>query len=112
MDTVSVKEPYLATLAVNLEHIPTGFNWQSSVACLDLQNIMVGHGGILSSSNGMEEPHLTICKPCHSKLERKQLLPQALVNYRWVGEQPEALKGLTWLEEKLVVRRHLVGAII
>src|SRR5205814_5286588 len=27
-------------------------------------------------------------------------------------EQSEVLKGLTWLEEKLVARRHLVGAII
>src|SRR5437667_11323650 len=101
MDTISVKEPYLATLVVNLEHILAGFNWRSGVVCLDSQNIMVYCGGIILSPDVTQELILTICKPCHYKLESKQLLLQVLVNYSCVGEQPKKLK------ERLLAKRYL-----
>src|SRR5436190_22636025 len=45
-------------------------------------------------------------------MERKRLPTPSLANYRWVGTVPEELQGLTWLEELLVARAHLVGRVI
>ena len=110
VEMVSVTEPYLTVLAVKHEHVPT-FNFACGISVLDSQNIMIDRGGILLSDD-MSNPILTICKPCNYKLQQHRLPPQALANYRWVGELPEQLKELTWLEEKLLARRHLVGSIV
>ena len=110
VEMVPASKPYLTVLAVKPEHAPT-FNFATGIPVLDSRNIMVDHNGI-SSSDDTQDPLLTICKPCNYKLQCNQLPSRALANYRWVGELPQALKELTWLEEKLLARKHLVGSII
>ena len=111
-EKVSATELYLTVLAVKLEYIKTEFSWRSGVPSLDSQNIMVDHGSIFLSATDTQEPYLTMCKPCQYQLSDKCLPPQALANHRWIGEVPEELKQLTWLKEKLLARRHLVGSIV
>ena len=109
---VPTSQPYLAVLTVKSEHMPT-FDFASGIPTLDSQNIMIDRSGILSQgTDETQDPLLTICKPCDDKLQRNQLPPRALANHRWVGELPQQLKELTWLEEKLLARRHLVGSIV
>ena len=107
-------ELYLTILAVNLDHVPRShdFNWRSGVASLDSQNIMVDSNGILRSQGNSQDCLFTLCKLCHYKLVHQQLPPQALANYRWIEDLPEELKELTWLEEKLLTRRHLIESIV
>jgi hypothetical protein len=114
VEMVPSTEQYLATMTVNLNDVPTSpdFNWRSGVVSLDSQNIMVDFNGILRSQGNSQDCLLTLCKPCHYKLVHQQLPPQALANYRWIGDLPEELRELTWLEEKLLARRHLVGSIV
>jgi hypothetical protein len=38
--------------------------------------------------------------------------PESLANFRWVGAVPDELKDLTWIEELLVARAHVVGRVV
>ena len=38
--------------------------------------------------------------------------PESLANYRWVGPMPDELKNLTWIEELLIARAHVVGRVV
>ena len=113
VEMVPASEPYLALLAANVDSDALPFEFASGIPALDSQRIMIDRAGIISpSSEEPQDPHLTICKPCHYKLHRNQLPPRALANRRWLGEVPRELQGFTWLEEKLLARRHLVGTIV
>ena len=63
-------------------------------------------------SHGTQIQVLHLCNTCHKFMEWKHLPPHSLANYRWVGMILEELQGLTWLEELLVARAHLVGRVI
>ena len=54
-----------------------------------------------------------ICHKCYKDLNDRQRLPSgALANYRWVGQTPDELSDLTWIEEALVAHAHLVGKVV
>src|SRR6266496_1712016 len=55
---------------------------------------------------------LILCNSCAVQLESNQLPPAALANYRWLGEVPEVLQGLTWIEERLIAHAHISGTIL
>jgi len=38
--------------------------------------------------------------------------PDALANYRWIGNVPDELQDLNWIEENLISRAHLIGKIV
>ena len=38
--------------------------------------------------------------------------PESLANFRWVGPVPDELKDLTWIEELLIARAHVVGRVV
>ena len=48
---------------------------------------------------------------CISQLESDQLRSAALANYRWLGEVPDVLQGLKWIEERLIARAHIYSII-
>jgi hypothetical protein len=83
VEIVPVIESYLAVLAVNSEHKPI-FTFASGIPALDSRNIMINRNGIFLSDE-IHDPLLTIHKPCCYKLQKNQLPPQALANYRWIG---------------------------
>src|SRR5205814_5441782 len=49
---------------------------------------------------------------CNSSLQNGRLPPQALADFRWIGPCPKELQGLTWIEELLIARGHLVGKVL
>src|SRR5579859_3947243 len=48
---------------------------------------------------------------CASQLTIRLLPSAALANFHWIGEVPEVLQGLTWIEERLIARAHITGCI-
>jgi hypothetical protein len=55
---------------------------------------------------------LSLCESCHESIVAGRTPDASLSNYRWVGDQPEELRDLSWLEELLIARAHLVGRIV
>ena len=73
---------------------------------------MVDDSGIVFNVSE-EVAEAFLCLPCHRSLAvRKKIPDEALANYRWIGDVPLELQGLTWLEEDLVSRAHLIGKIV
>jgi hypothetical protein len=88
------------------------FDFRSRHEILNEKGIMVNDSGIvLDVSEEVAEAFL--CLSYHWSLAvRKQILDEARANYRWIGDVPLELQGLTWLEEDLVFRAHLIGKIV
>ena len=82
------------------------FDFLTGYADLDNNRIMVEKLGV--SLNG----DVHICDSCHRSIMANRRPTEALSNYRWIGEQPEELSDLTWIEELLIARAHLVGRVI
>ncbi|TMI79544.1 MAG: hypothetical protein E6H10_15205 [Bacteroidetes bacterium] len=110
--TVKVTDPKLEVLRIP-ETVYVPFDFSCGINVLDSQRIMVDKLAISDDhSHGTQIEALHLCNTCHKFMERKRLPPHSLANYRWVGTVPEELQGLTWLEELLVARAHLVGRVI
>lgn len=82
------------------------FDFSIGYTELDNDCVMIEKLGI--SQNG----NVNLCESCHRSIVVSRRPIEAFSNYRWIGEQPEELADLTWLEELLITRAHLVGRII
>src|SRR5205814_9640571 len=82
------------------------FDFSTGYTDLDNDRIMIEKLSI--SQNG----NVNLCESCHRSIVASHRPIEALSNYRWIGEQPEELADLTWLEELLIARTHLLGRII
>jgi hypothetical protein len=82
------------------------FNFSSGQDLLDQDRVMIDREGLSTDGN------LTICNKCHSSLQVGKCPDESLANFRWVGIVPDELQDLTWLEELLIARAHLVGRIV
>ena len=103
--TVSVTDSILSSLCVPSEvYVP--FDFSSGVSNLDARRIMVDIESIKPNSS------LSLCLSCHKSLQRGFIPSQALANFRWTGPVPAQLLDLTWLEEILIARAHVIGRIV
>ena len=112
--TVKVTDPKLQVLCIP-ETVYVPFDFSSRINVLDSQHVMVDKLAISNDhSQSTQTQVLHLCNTCHKFMEWKCLPPHSLANYRWIGTgtAPEELRGLTWLEELLVARAHLVGRVI
>ena len=82
------------------------FDFSTGYADLDNNRIMVEKLGV--SING----DVQVCDSCHRSILANRRPTEALSNYRWIGDQPDELSDLTWIEELLIARAHLVGRVI
>jgi hypothetical protein len=56
---------------------------------------------------------ISICSSCYSALEKCRRPADALANFRWINSHvPPELQNLTWIEEMLVARAHVVGKVV
>jgi len=104
-ESLGILDPALSVLTVDPSLVP--FDFTCGIPELDVRHIMVDSLGITS-----DQLHLHICKLCHPSIQRNRLPANALANFRWIGPVPEELKGLTWIEELLIARGHLVGKVM
>jgi hypothetical protein len=58
------------------------------------------------------EGKVVLCSRCRESLRSGHCPNESLANFHWVGMVPEELQDLTWLEELLIARAHLVGRIV
>lgn len=87
------------------------FDFGSRNEDLKRENIMIDDLGILE--DGSEGPKVVLCSTCHHSLTINKEKPlDSLANYRWIGKVPEELQGLSWIEESLISRAHLIGKIV
>ena len=49
---------------------------------------------------------------CHSSIVLAKRPAESLANFRWVGPMPDELKDLTWIEELIIARAHVVGRVV
>ena len=49
---------------------------------------------------------------CHPSVMLAKRPAESLANFRWVGLVPDELKELTWIEELLIARAHVVGRVV
>ena len=103
--TVSVMDPSLAVLAIPCD-IFVPYDFSSGVTALDSRAIMIDKMGLSTDSD------LFLCHLCYKAIKNGGRPHESLANFRWVGEQPAELQSLTWLEELLIARAHLVGRIV
>ena len=62
----------------------------------------------IDRSNG----RIALCVTCFKQLENDCKPAEALANFRWIGPVPPELQGLSWIEEMLIARAHVVGKVI
>ena len=56
--------------------------------------------------------NVCLCSACHSSIVLAKRPAASLANFRWVGPMPNELKDLTWIEELLIARAHVVGRVV
>ena len=56
--------------------------------------------------------NVCLCSTCHSSIVLAKRPAESLANFRWVGPMPNELKDLTWIEELLIARPHVVGRVV
>ena len=83
------------------------FDFSCRIDLLDKRHILLDKDGITS-----DRQNVVLCKSCYSDLQHKRRPVRSLSNFRWVGLMPKELQNLTWLEEQLIARSHLVGKIV
>ena len=108
------KEPISSDLldALKVDPALVPFNFKSQYAILNEKNIMVDDLGI-SRSSATDELEICLCSSCYHGMAVDEKTPgDSLANYRWIGDVPEELQGLSWLEEDLISRAHLIGKIV
>ena len=82
------------------------YDFRSGIPELDNRRVLIGKLGI------PEDDRLSLCESCYKSITVHRRPHESLSNYRWIGEQPKKLQGLTWVEELLIARAHLVGRIM
>jgi hypothetical protein len=83
------------------------FDFSCGVNLLDERRILVDKEGITA-----DQQIMTLCKSCYLELQNHRRPVRSLSNFRWIGPLPKELQDLTWLEEQLIARSHLVGKIV
>src|SRR5271154_1187141 len=95
----------LDPLKVDPALVPFDFGSQCDV--LKERQIMVDHMAI------SDDLQISLCLSCHRSLAHDRKTPRdSMTNYRWIGDIPEELQDLTWIEESLISRAHLIGKIV
>ena len=58
--------------------------------------------------------NVCLCSTCRSSIVLAKRPAESLANFRWVelGPMPNELKDLTWIEELLIARAHVVGRVV
>ena len=87
--------------------INIAFDFSCGLHLLDEQCILLDKQGITTNQKSV-----VLCKSCYSELQNGRRPVQSLSNFRWVGPLPKELQDLTWLEEQLIARSHLIGNIV
>jgi hypothetical protein len=82
------------------------YDFSSGMDAIDRRRIMVDKQGLSADDK------VILCNSCHKSIKSGRRPHESLANFRWVGAQPEELRGLTWLEELLIACVHLVGRIV
>ena len=108
--TVSIDNIALRHLHVDPTLVP--FSFASGIPELDDLHLMIDPLGVVRSLPSDTSPALSICNTCKLSLDRDIRPRESLANYRWVGPVPPELQELTWIEELLIARAHLIGQII
>ena len=113
MDELQFDDPALKLLSVSRDLVP--FDFSTGVNVLDRDNIMVDAKALFQhgETDRMAVDRVRVCHECYKDLKDRQRLPsRALANYRWVGQTPDGLLHLNWIEEALVAHAHLVGKVV
>jgi hypothetical protein len=108
MQSIPFDHPSMFLFRVDPALIP--YNCSTGIATFDQQHLLIEKMAIHFKLNE-RTPSLWLCDSCSAHLTNNRLPPSSLANYRWVGEPPDVLKDLTWIEERLVARAHISGAI-
>jgi hypothetical protein len=85
------------------------YDFSCGILALDEQNIMIDRLGIQQEDS---DSNVWLCSTCHPSVMLGKRPPESLANFRWVGPVPDELKDLTWIEELLVARAHVVGRVV
>ena len=97
--------PSLSVLSIQpCTYVP--FDFSTGTPDLDSKRIMIDRAGMTAHGK------LYLCDACHRSIIAGYTPDAALSYYRWMGDQPEELRDLTWLEELLIARAHVVGRIV
>ena len=107
--SISLEYTPLSLLSVNPSIVP--YDFSTGIPSLDQRHILVEKQGIHFDPS-TSSISLTLCNSCAIQLDNHCLPSAALANYRWLGEIPDALQGLTWIEERLIARAHISGMIL
>ena len=105
---VSVLNQRLSCLKVEPRSL-VPYDFSCAVSALDQQNIMIDPLGIQQEDS---DSNVWLCITCHSSIMLARRPAESLANFRWVGLVPDELKDLTWIEELLVARAHVVGRVV
>ena len=103
---VSVLDQRLSCLKVEPRSLVL-YDFSCGISTLDDQNIMIDPLGIQQ-----DDSSVWLCSTCHPSIMLGKRPPESLANYRWVGPMPDELKNLTWIEELLIARAHVVGRVV
>ena len=105
---VSVLDQRLSCLKVEPRSL-VPYDFSCGISALDQQNIMIDRLGIQQEDS---DSNVWLCSTCHPSIMLGKRPPESLANFRWVGAVPDELKDLTWIEELLVARAHVVGRVV
>jgi hypothetical protein len=104
-ENVDPQDESLSHLSVSPDvYVP--FDFSCGVSALDDNRIMIDPMGVTQAEM------ISTCRSCYVSLQRGFCPQDSLANFRWLGSVPPELQGLTWLEELLIARAHLVGRIV
>ena len=106
----SVSLDYAPLSLLKVDPIAVPYDFSTGIPVLDQHHILVEQKGI-HFDPATATTSLTLCNTCVFQLASNQQPPAALANRRWLGKVPEVLKGLTWIEERLIARAHISGII-
>ena len=105
---VSVLDQRLSCLKVESRTL-VPYDFSCGISALDEQNIMIDRLGIQQEDS---DSNLWLCSICHPSIMLSKRPAESLANFRWVGPMPDELKDLTWIEELLIARAHVVGRVV
>lgn len=88
------------------EDVDIPFDFSCGIDILDRNRILIDKLGISIEND------IRLCQCCYKQLSKGRLPREALANFRWVGDVPEPLQGLTWIEELLISRARVCGSIM
>jgi len=97
--------PNFTLLRVDKNLVP--FDFSCGVPWLDENQIMIDRLAIDATTR-----QISICVNCYKSLEKDRRPVEALANFRWIGDIPPELQGLTWIEEMFIARAHVVGRVV